>query len=74
VDIDVAQADTLIPWIANAIAVAMGYTCHPSAGEEPRRPAWRDGGGAAPCQRGIGRLRRRPEPDARSAQGMHRRS
>ncbi len=28
-DISVADAETFIPWIADAIAVAMGYTCHP---------------------------------------------
>ncbi len=37
VDIDVAQADALIPWIADAIAVAMGFTCHPRRGKEPVR-------------------------------------
>lgn len=28
-EISVADADRFIPWIADAIAVAMGYTCHP---------------------------------------------
>lgn len=37
VDIDVAQADALIPWIADAIAVALGFTCHPRRGKEPVR-------------------------------------
>ncbi len=37
VDVDVAQADALIPFIADCIAVAMGYTCHPREGDEPRR-------------------------------------
>lgn len=36
-DISVADADAFIPWIADAIAVAMGYTCHPRAGKEPLR-------------------------------------
>lgn len=33
VDIDVAQAGALIPFIADCIAVALGYTCHPHAAE-----------------------------------------
>lgn len=37
VDISVADADALIPWIADAIAIAMGYTCHPRPGKEPVR-------------------------------------
>jgi len=37
-DITVADAETFIPWIADAIAVAMGYTCHPRPYmEEPLR-------------------------------------
>jgi len=36
-DISVADADAFIPWIADAIAVAMGYTCHPRPGREPIR-------------------------------------
>jgi hypothetical protein len=36
-EISVADADAFIPWIADAIAVAMGYTCHPRAGAEPIR-------------------------------------
>jgi len=36
-DISVADADAFIPWVADAIAVAMGYTCHPRAGKEPLR-------------------------------------
>jgi len=36
-DISVADADAFIPWIADAIAIAMGYTCHPRAGKEPVR-------------------------------------
>ncbi len=36
-DISVADADAFIPWIADAIAIAMGYTCHPRAGQEPLR-------------------------------------
>jgi hypothetical protein len=34
-DISVADAETFIPWIADCIAVAMGYTCHPRRGKEP---------------------------------------
>lgn len=36
-DISVADAESFIPWIADAIAVAMGYTCHPRAGADPLR-------------------------------------
>jgi hypothetical protein len=36
-DVSVADAETFIPWIADAIAVAMGYTCHPRRGKEPVR-------------------------------------
>jgi hypothetical protein len=36
-DISVADADTFIPWIADAIAVALGWTCHPRPGMEPLR-------------------------------------
>ena len=36
-DISVADAETFIPWIADAIAVAMGYTCHRRAGTEAAR-------------------------------------
>ena len=36
-DVPVADADAFIPWIADAIAIAMGYNCHPSAGKEPVR-------------------------------------
>jgi hypothetical protein len=35
-DVPVADADTVIPFIADCIAVAMGYACHPHADEEPR--------------------------------------
>ncbi len=35
-DVPVANADTVIPFIADCIAVAMGYACHPHADEEPR--------------------------------------
>jgi hypothetical protein len=34
-DIPVGDAEAFVPWIADAIAVAMGYTCHPRRGEEP---------------------------------------
>lgn len=36
-DVSVGDADAFIPWIADAIAVAMGYTGHPRAGKEPLR-------------------------------------
>ena len=36
-DISVADAEAFIPWIADAIAIAMGYNCHPRAGTEPVR-------------------------------------
>lgn len=36
-DISVADAEAFIPWIADAIAVALGYTCHPRPGGEPLR-------------------------------------
>lgn len=36
-DVSVANAETVIPFIADCIAVAMGYACHPSASEEPQR-------------------------------------
>ena len=43
-DLAVADADRFIPWIADCIAVAMGYTCHPRADwDAPRKatPFWR---------------------------------
>jgi hypothetical protein len=36
-DVSVADAETVIPFIADCIAVAMGYASHPSANEEPQR-------------------------------------
>jgi hypothetical protein len=36
-DISVADADAFRPWIADAIAIGMGYTCHPRRGKEPMR-------------------------------------
>jgi hypothetical protein len=36
-DVSVADAEAVIPFIANCIAVAMGFTCHPSADEDPQR-------------------------------------
>jgi len=35
-DVPVADADRVIPFIADCIAVAMGYACHPHADEELR--------------------------------------
>src|SRR5438477_13180497 len=37
IDVPVADAEAFIPWIADAIAVAMGFTCHPRRGKEPVR-------------------------------------
>lgn len=37
-DVPVADAETVIPFIAHCIAVGMGYACHPRADEEPQRP------------------------------------
>jgi hypothetical protein len=36
-EVSVADAETIIPFIADCIAVGMGYACHPGADEEPRR-------------------------------------
>jgi hypothetical protein len=36
-DVSVADAEAFIPWIADAVAIAMGYTCHPRPGVEPLR-------------------------------------
>ena len=36
-DISVADAEAFVPWIADAIAIALGYTCHPRAGIKPLR-------------------------------------
>ena len=36
VDVSVADAETVIPFIADCIAVALGYACHPGKDEEPR--------------------------------------
>jgi hypothetical protein len=37
IDISVADAETVIPFIAHCIAAGMGYACHPGADEQPRR-------------------------------------
>ncbi len=34
IDLTIEEADRLVPFIADAIAVAMGYTCHPREGWE----------------------------------------
>jgi len=40
--VSVADADRFIPWIADVIAVAMGYSCHPRGDMEPvRMPPFR---------------------------------
>lgn len=36
-DVTVADAEAFIPWIADAIAIALGFTCHPRPGKEPLR-------------------------------------
>lgn len=36
-EVTVADAEAFIPWIADAIAIALGYTCHPRPGKEPLR-------------------------------------
>jgi hypothetical protein len=35
IDLSVADAEEIVPFIANAIAVALGYTSHPHAKECP---------------------------------------
>jgi hypothetical protein len=37
VELTVAEAERFVPFVADCIAVALGYTCHPSEDEEPRR-------------------------------------
>lgn len=34
-DLTVAEAEKVVPFLADAIAVALGYSCHPRADEEP---------------------------------------
>lgn len=36
-DLSVEEAERVVPFLANTIAIAMGYTCHPRADEEPSR-------------------------------------
>jgi hypothetical protein len=36
--LDVAVAEEVIPFLADAIAVAMGYTCHPMADWDAPKP------------------------------------
>jgi hypothetical protein len=33
----IEEAERFVPFLADAIAVALGYTCHPRTGEEPNR-------------------------------------
>lgn len=35
-DLSIAEAERVVPFIANAIAVALGFTCHPRGDEEPK--------------------------------------
>jgi hypothetical protein len=37
VHLSVEEADRVVPFLADCIAVASGYTCHPREGTEPRR-------------------------------------
>lgn len=37
VELSVEEAERVVPFIADCIAVAAGWTCHPRQGEEPRR-------------------------------------
>ncbi len=36
VDVAVTDAETVIPFIADCIAVGLGFACHPHAGEDPK--------------------------------------
>jgi hypothetical protein len=39
--LDVATAEEVVPFVADAIAIAIGFTCHPRAdweGPKPRHP------------------------------------
>lgn len=36
-NLTVAEAERVVPFLADAIAVGLGYTCHPRHDEEPRR-------------------------------------
>jgi len=36
-ELSIAEVERVTPFIAQCIAVALGYTCHPSGDEEPRR-------------------------------------
>lgn len=36
-ELSVLDAERVVPFIADCIAVALGYTCHPDAKEEPLR-------------------------------------
>ena len=38
ITVSVEEAERFVPFLADAIAVALGYTCHPRDDEEP---AWR---------------------------------
>lgn len=40
-DLSLADAERILPFIANAIAVASGYTAHPSDSDEPLPPTQR---------------------------------
>ena len=37
VELSVAEADRIIPFLAHAIAVGMGYACHPDRTEKARK-------------------------------------
>lgn len=36
-DLSLEEADRVVPFLANAIAIGLGYTCHPDAEMEPLR-------------------------------------
>jgi hypothetical protein len=37
ISLSVAEAERFVPFLADAIAVALGYTCHPRGDEQPNR-------------------------------------
>lgn len=40
-DLTVAEAEKVVPFLADAIAIGLGYSCHPRVGEEPNpRPVF----------------------------------
>ena len=41
IELSIQDAEQIVPFIANAIAIAHGYTAHPSDGDEPLPPTQR---------------------------------